>query len=155
MDYPGNRFYFKKNKYFNYPFKYNMSGLDIKHDGVQWSQTLVKMEVEGSRNAREALAKKGTEAIKSPGEFQYKFELRPAYTITGVRKGSPGDIAGLQEGDQVISVKNIPTAQLTLEHIVQILSLKEDKVINIEVKRDSVLLRKQVVLKDPIPYRED
>lgn len=155
MDYPGNRFYFKKNKYFNYPFKYNMSGLDIKHDGVQWSQTLVKMEVEGSRNTREAIGKKGTEVIKSPGEFQYKFELRPAYTITGVRKGSPGDIAGLQEGDQVISVKNIPTSQLTLEHIVQILSLKEDKVINIEVKRDSVLLRKQVVLKDPIPYRED
>jgi hypothetical protein len=155
MDYPGNRFYFKKNKYFNYPFKYNMSGLDIKHDGVQWAQTLVKMEVEGTRNAREALGRKGTEVFKSPGQFQYKFELKPAYTIAGVRKGSPGDIAGLQEGDQVISVKNIPTSELTLEHIVQILSLKEDKVINIEVKRDSVLLKKQVVLKDPIPYQED
>jgi hypothetical protein len=155
MDYPNNRFYFKKNKYFNYPFKYNMSGLDIKHDGVQWAQTLVKMEVESSRNPREALGKKGTEVIISPSQFQYKFELKPAYTIAGVRKGSPGDIAGLQEGDQVISIKNIPTSELTLEHIFQILSLKEDKVINIEVKRNNVSLFKQIVLKDPIPYRED
>lgn len=155
MDYPNNRFYFKKNKYFNYPFKYNMSGLDIKHDGVQWAQTLVKMEVEGNQNVKEALEKDGTKVIKSQSQFQYKFELKPAYTITGVRKGSPGDIAGLQEGDQVISVKNIPTAELTLEHIVQILSLKEDKVINIVVKRNNEILKKQVVLKDPIPYYED
>lgn len=155
MDYPNNRFYFKKNKYFNYPFKYNMSGLDIKHDGVQWAQTLVKMEVESAQDPKEALEKSGTKVIKSPGRFQYKFELKPAYTITGVRKGSPGDIAGLQEGDQVISVKNIPTSELTLEHIVQILSLKEDKVINIVVKRNDELLKRQVVLKDPIPYYED
>jgi predicted metalloprotease with PDZ domain len=132
-----------------------MSGLDIKHDGVQWTQTLVKMEVESIRNSRETLKKSGTTVVISPGEFQYKFELKPAYTIIGVRKGSPGDIAGLQEGDQVISVKNIPTAELTLEHIVQILSLKEDKVINIVVKRNDELLRKQIVLKDPIPYYED
>jgi hypothetical protein len=75
MDYPGTRFYFKKNKYFNYPFKYNMSGLDIKHDGVQWSQTLVKMEVEGSRNARESLAKKGTEAIKLNSGLLIPFQV--------------------------------------------------------------------------------
>jgi hypothetical protein len=155
MDYPGNRFYFKKNKYFNYPFKYNMSGLNIKHDGVQWAQTLVKMEVEGPYKTKANSAQKGTEVFASSSQFQYKFELKPAYTITGVRKGSPGDVAGLQEGDQVISVKNIPTSELSLDHIFQILSLKEDKVINVEVMRDSVLLRKQVILKDPIPYRED
>lgn len=155
VDYPNKRFYFKKNKYFNYPFKYNMSGLNIKHDGVQWAQTLVKMEIEGPYKTKAASGQKGTEVFTSANQFQYKFELKPAYTITGVRKGSPGDVAGLLEGDQVISVKNIPTSELSLDHIFQILSLKEDKVINIEVMRDSVLLKKHIILKDPIPYKED
>lgn len=154
IDYPGNRFYFKKNKFFSYPFKYNMSGLDIKHDGVQWAETLVKMELESPYQPKGSGMKSGTEIYKSPAQFQYKFELKPAYTIAGVRKGSPGDDAGLLEGDQVLAIKSIPTTQLSLQDIYQLLSLKEDKTISIEVKRNGKVLLKQVLLKDPIPYTE-
>lgn len=155
LDYPGNRFYFKKNRFFNYPFKYNMSGLDIKHDGVQWAETQVKMELESPYQPKGSGGiKSGTEVFKSPAQFQYKFELKPAYTIAGVRKGSPGADAGLQAGDQVLAIKNIPTTQLSLQDIYQLLALKEDKTISIEVKREGKVLLKYVLLKDPIPYTE-
>ena len=155
MDYSGKTFYYKKNRYFNYPFRFNMSGIEVRHDGMKWSESLVKMEVETPYNSNELNDNIGTPVYNAPSRFQYQLQLKPSYSIAGIRKGSPAELAGLQEGDVLIALKGISVSRLSLENIYQILSSKEDRFIKIEVERNGEQLHKTIQLKDPLPYAEN
>ena len=43
LDYENKNFYYKKNSYFYEPFEYNMSGIEIQHNGMQWVQEVVRV----------------------------------------------------------------------------------------------------------------
>ncbi len=155
LDYSGKTFYFRKNRYFNYPFKFNMSGIEVRHDGMEWSETLVKMEVATPYNSNEINDINGTQVYNAPSRFQYKLELKPSYRIAGLWKGAPGEIAGLQEGDKLIALKGINVSRLSLENIYQILSSKEDRFVKIVIERNGLQLHMVVQLKNPLPYMEN
>src|SRR5690606_5330395 len=74
MDYPGKTFYYRKNRYFNYPFKFNMSGIEVRHDGMKWSESLVKMQVETPYNSNELNGDIGTTVYNAPNRFQYQLQ---------------------------------------------------------------------------------
>lgn len=154
LDYPGKTFYYRKNRYFNYPFRYNMSGIEVRHDGMKWSESLVKLEIETPYNGNEFHGDLGTNVYNAPTRFQYQLQLKPSYSIAGIRKGSPGELAGLQKGDVLIAIKGIQVSRLSLENIYHILSSKEDRHIKIVVERNGEQLIKTIQLKDPFPFRE-
>lgn len=153
FDYQNNFFYFKKTSSLNYPFKFNMSGLDIKHDGMTWEQDLVKVEVPKMEDKQ--TSGHSTQVFSSQSEFQYKFVLKPEYSIAGVRENSPGFLADIKVGDKLIAINGKKTTELSLQQINEIFMSEEDKIIEITVIRNSQTFSKKIQLKDPIPYKDN
>ncbi|WP_228411049.1 PDZ domain-containing protein [Chryseobacterium taklimakanense] len=106
----------KKNSNFNEPFHFNMSGIDVKHDGMSWHQDLVKVQNE-TKNSSFATANENRQVYTSEGEFKYKFVLKPEYSVAGIRKGSPAESAGIKKGDKIMLINGKKAGDLTLEKI--------------------------------------
>lgn len=145
FDYANNKLYLKKNRYFDDPFHFNMSGLDFKQDGLEWQQDRVQIETQ-------MMAKSTDEVYKD--SFQYKFSLKPIFSIAGVRKDSPAYAAGLKKEDRVISINGNKTSEMTLEKILELMKSSEGRSITMIVQRQEERLTFQFNLEDPIPYQE-
>lgn len=153
LDYKNQNLYLKKTSSVNDPFKFNMSGLDVKHDGMKWEKDLVRVELP---KAPENLSEKGTTInIVSSNEFQYKFVLKPEYSIAGVREDSPGFLADIRKDDKLIEINGKSTSNMDLQQINEIFMTEENKSIKIKVIRNSETLLKEIILKDPIPYQDE
>lgn len=147
FDYSNKKLYLRKNKHFDDPFHFNMSGLDFKQDGMQWDEDLVPIEtikVTGISSETEVRREK----------FQYKFVLKPLFSISGVRKGSPADKAGFKKDDQILTINGNKTSDMTLEKINELMKSQEGKSITITVQRKTERLTLNFMLEDPIPYQE-
>ncbi len=128
FDYKNNKVYFKKNKLYDQPFEYNMSGLEIQHKGSQW----VKYEVT-------AQDRKSNEVDKvfsfSENIVNYKYELKPIYEIYAVRENSPAFRAGLRAGDQVIKINGKKAINLKIDFFNDLFISEVGKEINLVVDR--------------------
>lgn len=152
FDYKNQFFYLKKTAAVKNPFKFNMSGLDIKHDGMRWENDLVKVDL--PKNNKETTTNE-TNFYSETSNFQYKFVLKPEYSVAGVRENSPGFIADIKKGDKLLEINNKKTADMTLQQINEIFMSEENRTIKIKLIRNSVTLEKTIILKDPIPYQEN
>lgn len=129
FDYKNGKIYLKKNKNYNQPFEYNMSGIEINHAGLQWVQEEVKLNV---------LTKDKTSydnMIKSSDSFKYKFVLKPMYVIAHIRKDSPADLCGLKKGDIIVSINSHGTDRYSLQEVNNLLKSQDGKKINFEIDR--------------------
>lgn len=147
FDYTNQKLYLKKNGNYDDPFHFNMSGLDFQQDGMQWEKDIVNLESKKKDNAGT-----GVEVINN--SLQYKFVLKPLFSIAGVRKDSPADKAGLKKGDQLISINGRKTADMTLQKIMEMMKSDENKTINMLIVRKNQELTFSFKLEDPIPYQE-
>ena len=147
FDYPNQKMYLKKNGNYNDPFHFNMSGLDFKQDGMQWEKDMVALESKVKKNASSEI-----EFINN--NLQYKFILKPLFSIAGVRKNSPSDKAGLKKDDQLITINGRKTSDMTLEKIMEMMKSEEGKTITMVVMRKTQKLTLHFTLEDPIPYQE-
>lgn len=129
FDYKNSKLYLKKNKKFNDPFEYNMSGIEINHAGLQWIQEEVKMNVLTKDKTSYENLTKGTD------NFKYKFVLKPIYVIANVRTDSPADLCGLKKGDIIISINGNGVGKYTLQEVNSLLKSEEGKKINFEIDR--------------------
>ncbi|MFS4429264.1 PDZ domain-containing protein [Chryseobacterium sp. S90] len=145
FDYPNQKLYLRKNRYFDDPFHFNMSGLDFKQDGLEWQEDKLKIETQKSNMAT-------TEVYKDA--FQYKFSLKPIFSIAGVRKDSPAYEAGLKKDDKIISINGERTSDMTLEKIVELMKSNEGRNITMIVQRKNKEIILRFMLEDPIPYQE-
>ncbi|GEN68504.1 PDZ domain-containing protein [Chryseobacterium rhizosphaerae] len=146
FDYHNKKLYLKKNRNFDDPFHFNMSGLDFKQDGMQWAEERVKIEPKpysGSMN----------ETFKAES-FQYNFSLKPLFSIAGVRKDSPAYKAGLKTDDRLISINGKNASNMTLQKINELMKSSEGRDINIVVQRNNETLKISFTLEDPIPYQD-
>lgn len=147
FDYPNQKLYLRKNRNFDDPFHFNMSGLDFKQDGLQWQEDLVKIETTKANSS-------ASEFTAGGDKFKYKFSLKPLFSISGVRKDSPADKAGLKKEDQVLTINGNKTSEMTLEKINELMKSYEGRTINIEIQRKTAKLTLSFELEDPIPYQE-
>lgn len=147
FDYPREKIYLKKNRDFNDPFHFNMSGLDFRQDGMEWTKDIVNLPTK-SQNTSSV----GTEIFSS--SLQYNFTLKPIFSIAGVRKDSPGAKAGLQKDDQLIRINGKKTADMTLQKILELMKSEEGRTIVMVVEPKNRELSLSFTLEDPIPYQE-
>ncbi len=137
FDYPNRQLFLRKNGDFFSPFSYNKSGVEIQHNGLQWIQETVHLETVPIVKSGE-IALKENEAYNN---FKYKFELKPVYIVANVRKNSPAACNGLQKGDIVVSINNVPAYKYSLDKINSLLKSEEEKWITFEIERRSQLLK--------------
>lgn len=146
LDYADRKIYLKKNGKFSEPFTYNKSGIVLQHNGLQWVQETVHMEtIQVVTSTREL---DGNE--KKNRDFIYKFLLKPVYEIVNIRKESPAAKCGLQKGDIVISINGVKPYKYTLQQINNLLKSEDDIWINLEVERNSLLLKFRFRLEDEL-----
>lgn len=146
FDYPGGKLYLRKNRNFNDPFHFNMSGLDFRQDGLEWQEDRVKIEPKKLYET--------TTEISVINNFQYKFTLKPIFSVAGVRKDSPAFKAGLKKDDRIITINGNRTSDMTMEKIMELMKSDEGKNITIVIRRMNKEMTFSFVLEDPIPYQE-
>ncbi len=144
FDYKNQSVILKKNKNFSDPFEYNMSGIELQHNGVQ----LVR-EIDKKSNINKAyLGKSETNGgISIVLEYNYKFSLKPNYEIASLRKNSPAALVGLRSGDVIMKVNGKPTYNFTLQQLTSMFYEDEGKKIVLEIEREGFLMEFQFFLK--------
>lgn len=148
FDYPSSKIYLRRNSFYSQAFTSNMSGLDFKHDGITWENEKVKM----NNPLVDPVDIKGVSVIQN--SFQYKMNMRPQFTIAGVRADSPAYRAGLRKDDKLLEINGELTSGMTLEKLNFLMSHEEGKKLDFTVIRNSETLKFSFKLEDPIPYTE-
>lgn len=147
FDYNNKKLYLRKNRNYDDPFHFNMSGLDFKQDGMEWTKDMVSLPTKNKDNPSS-----GIEIINN--SLQYNFVLKPIFSIAGVRKDSPGAKAGLLKDDKLISINGKKTADMTLQKIMELMKSDEGKTINMLIERKNKEMELRFTLEDPIPYQD-
>lgn len=151
FDYPNQRILLKKNKNFKKPFLMNMSGISISHEGMVWQKAYFKNQKEEDQ---ELFATPGTRITFNNDHYHYHFELKPSYVVSGLRKGSPAERAGLQKGDLLLKINGHATSNLSLEKLLARLQSHPNDKIKLQVQRGEQLLTIKFTLEEPIPFLE-
>lgn len=130
FDYANKTIKLKKNKLFKAPFHYNLSGLDVQHNGMRY----IAERIADSRGFVRG-------EVKSFGDVQLLFEskakisLVPEIVISAIRNGSPAYDAGLREGDIILAVNGKSVHRYKLQHVIHLLNEKEGKKIKLRIGR--------------------
>ncbi|MEO8233774.1 MAG: aspartyl protease family protein [Flavobacterium sp.] len=140
FDYKNKKIHLKKNSDFENPFDYNMSGIEIQHNGLQW----IKEEIELKTNlvANEINVLKGEQT-----NVKYNFLLKPVYEIANVTENSPGEKAGLKKGDIIDKINGNYAFKYKLQQITQLLQSEEGRTIKMEVERKGKIIKTVFQLK--------
>jgi len=131
FDFQHNEILLKPNSKFSNPFHYNMSGLQIQHNGTDFFKETVSLTpAEGAR-----IEKRVDHFVNGSENFLYKFVLKPVYEVAAVQKDSPADLAGIQPGDKIIKIGNKSVQNYTIQEINEIMQSEEGRWIYIDVQR--------------------
>lgn len=136
---------FRKNKFFNTPFKYNKSGITIQYAGVRLVKTLSKIPAKTASSSADPYAQ-NSNTINFTST--YKFEVVPELVISDIRPNSPADQAGLEIGDVVLSIHNQNLSSLTLQKAIDQFYGADGKQIKMTIERKGIVLRYQFKLRD-------
>lgn len=148
FNYPENKILLRPNKHLNDPFLIDGSGLEIKQEGLIWEKEQVM-----AQTIRTNLG--NHESNEKTDLFQYKFSLKPIFKVSGTRKDSPAQKSGITKGDEIINIDGKKASDLTLKKIHQILKTDESRTIRIEIRRNELNRKIDLLLEDPIPYIEE
>ncbi|MCM5664379.1 PDZ domain-containing protein [Galbibacter mesophilus] len=129
IDYPNQKITFKKNRNFKDPFKYNMSGIELQHNGLRLVKALMSDYKGLASNAN------FNQSTKIYLQKQFDFELHPALEIAEVREGSPASEVGLRPGDVILKVNNRYIHKYSLQEVSEMINEKEGKLVRLLVDR--------------------
>jgi hypothetical protein len=151
FDYQDQRIYFKSNRYLDDPFLIDGSGLEVKQDGLLWEKEEVQIQTAKTNRAGNEISV----INNSPDSFQYKFTLKPLFLVSGTRKDSPAQKAGILKNDELVKIDNKQAKEMTLNKIHLILKTNVSRKVNLEIKRNGIPMKFEFTLEDPIPYIEE
>ena len=140
FDYTNKKMYLRKNSNFDNPFNYNMSGIEVQHNGLQ----MIKEEVE--LRAKFVNSDYTYNADESTN-VKYKFSLKPVYEISNVRQNSSAAIAGIRKGDIITKINGILAYRYKLQEINDLMQSEEGRWISLEIKRDLTVLKFRIQLR--------
>ena len=145
FDYKSQWVSFKKNKFFNTPFKYNKSGITMQYAGVRLVKTRTRIPVKTVHSSTET-SNQSSNTINFTST--YKFEVVPELIISDIRPHSPSDKAGLEIGDVVLSINNQNLSSLTLQKAIDQFYGADGKQIKLTIERGGIVLKYQFRLRD-------
>lgn len=145
FDYANEKIRLRKSKYFSLPFRYNMSGIELQHNGMR-----IVQEVKKRNNAIQTNYGRTTNSGEINVVFEHynKFSLVKAYEIAEIRKNSPAEKSGLKEGDIIISINGRNVDTYSLSKVTGMLEGKEDKKMRLKIMRGDVELKFEFRLKE-------
>ncbi|RKS02391.1 aspartyl protease family protein [Flavobacterium sp. 102] len=131
FDYTNKKIYTKPNDKVNSPFNFNMSGIEVQHDGLEW------VKETSSENSKSSVSY-GVRVNESrvQDNLKIKFALKPVFTIYNVRKDSPAELVGLRKNDRLIKIEGKSTHDLTIEKINELLKSEEGRTIELVIERN-------------------
>lgn len=130
MDYKGGQLFLKKSAYYDDPFNYNMSGIEVQHGGIEWVK-----EVDKIRDDRATNTLNVNDIALDSNTLKYKFTLKQVYEIASIRKNSPAETAGLKVGDRVLRIGGKNVGNFSKQKIDEMLQEEDGKTIEIEIER--------------------
>ena len=143
FDYKSGKIMLRKNGSFDAPFKYNLSGLDLQHDGMRYLAESISDSggVVHSEN-------RDFGDVQLLFETQTRLSLVPEIIVSGIRAGSPAHEAGLKEGDVILAVNGKRVHRYKLQEVLEMLNEKEGKRIKLRIERYNSDLMFTFVLKN-------
>ena len=138
LDYENEVMYLKPNRWINEPFYYNKTGIVLRQD------------------AEAANLNRSNPLMKSLRESNFisfidlSHILSPEFIIDHVRKDSPADLVGLKKGDLLMEVNGTKTFRYKLKAINALFYDKDDKRLELTVKRNGKEMKKVLFLKSPL-----
>lgn len=141
FDYPEKKIYLRKSNYYNQTFHYNMSGIELQNEGLQWVQETVTLQTQNI-NAGNTFDGNGNK-----NDFKYKFSLKPVYIISNIRENSAAAICGLQKGDTISKINGTVAYHFSLSEINELLKSEEGKWINLLIVRNGIEMKFKFQLK--------
>lgn len=131
LDYKNNKVFFVKNKNFASGFFYNMAGINV----VQGADELFVVREQYNYKNTQIGYREGSDRNLVSTTQKYSFKKIPRLIINYVRPNSPGDKAGLMEGDEIIKFNNKSKRNLSTAEIIARLHQKPYSEIKITFKR--------------------
>ncbi|WP_252737117.1 PDZ domain-containing protein [Zobellia galactanivorans] len=143
FDYSKNRITLRKNSNFGKPFQYNLSGLDLQHDGIRY----IAESISDSRGVVHD-AKKEFGNVQILFEEQTRLSVVPEIVVSAIRAGSPAHEAGLKEGDVILAVNGKKVHRYKLQDILEMVNEREGKRVKLLIERYNSDLLFSFVLKN-------
>lgn len=144
FDYRNNKITLRKNSNFKMPFHYNLSGIDLQHNGVRYLTESIA-EPNGIVRNKESETYGNVQILM---ENQTRLSLVPEIIVSGIRAGSPAEGAGLLEGDVILAVNGKSVHTYKLQQILQMLNEKKGKRVRVLIEREDSDKLITFVLKD-------
>ncbi len=130
IDYRGKKLVLKKkSSYFNDQFLYNMSGIELIHNGTMLIKD--KRDTSGLNFGGRGDSRGIVQLI-----FEMVYDFKPLYTISFVRPNSPAEKAGLLANDIILEVNGKLAYNFKMEEIIHLFSTKEGKLIKLLIERN-------------------
>ena len=127
FDYKNNKIGLRKGAHFKAPFKYNMSGIELVHNGKilvkEMDNTSMLYGVKQEGNSRVII------------DYKYKYAFKPSYRIFKILEGSPAEEAGLLKDDILIKVNGKYVHTMEFEEVISNFYYKRKKKVSVTVER--------------------
>jgi len=136
FDNQGKQILLKKNSKFSKDFNYNMSGLTIEHNGIEYVPELVNLSTANTNSS-----------FNTGGNFRYNFVLKQLFEVATVSENSPAALAGILPNDKILKINRRKAHEYTLQNINDLLQSEEGKWIYIDVERKSKVIAFKFQLK--------
>lgn len=143
FNYHNNEITLRKNANYNDDFHFNMSGIELRHNGVRY----IAERIADSRGVVYS-DEKAFGDVQILMENRTRLSLVPEIIVSGIRAGSPAAEAGLQEGDVILAVNGKRIHRYKLQEVMRLLNEKEGKRIRVLIERYNRDLLFSFVLKN-------
>jgi hypothetical protein len=137
LDYSNKKIFLKKNSKFKEPFYYNKTGLDISYNG--------KILIEEKQFDVNNVEVNGNKTIELMSIINFIF--KDSFIVSGVKKGSSADVAGIKKGDILFEINGKRSYNYKLDDIVHKLSGNK-KNISLIIIRNGIKYKFKVPLID-------
>lgn len=144
IDYNNQFVKFKKNRFYDDPFHYNMSGLTLQQGGF----ALVKEQKSINSDSYRLNQNESHSVFNLNLSDAVELKLKQLFEVVEVRKNSPADLAGIRIGDEILEINNKPAYQYELNEINQLFYSREGRIIKMKILRNGIEQKLKFELKD-------